>query len=134
MDGSMFRREIRIDGHDGGGTGFSGGAVILCALAALCVVVLNLMAATRAEASMRLARAAADETAGYYGACLEANRDIADLRASGKDWALEKTYRISDAQELTVRAGASGGAVTVYEWRSVPSGTWSGDQRLDVAK
>lgn len=107
---------------------------MLCALAALCVTVLNLLAISRAEASMRLSQAAADETAGYYAACLDANSDIAKLRTEQADGAFEKTYRISGAQELIVRAGMSGGNYTIYEWRSVPSGDWSPDPALDVAK
>lgn len=117
------------------GPRLSGGAILLCTLAALCVIVLNLLAISRVNASFRLAQAAAGETAGYYQACLEAERDLAAARETGDAVLFQKTYRISDVQVLTVEAEIFGGDYTVRTWQAGANPyDWTPDQDLDVMK
>lgn len=129
---SMFRREIKEPDPPAGG--ISGGAVILCALAALCIVTLDIMAAARVSGASRLTQASVQATEAYYAACLEANRDIADMRSAGTDVAVSRDYPISDTMSLHVRFRVSGGSYEILEWRSVNTGAWEPDTGLDVAK
>lgn len=130
---NLFRRDIRI--QESNTHGFApGGAIILCALAALCIVVLNLMAVVRVGASERLSAAAANETALYYQACLDANTAIANASHDGFSGVLDQTYRISDAQALHIEVSIENGAYEIREWKSVSTGDWDPDQTIDVAK
>ena len=117
--------------------GFSGGAILLCAVSALCVTALCLMALSRASASQRMARRAADEAAGYYAACMAADADIAAERAAGHASAVpfEGDYAISDTQSLHVEAEIGPGkAYRILEWRAVPVSDWAPDTGLGVAQ
>lgn len=120
---------------DAGGGLPSGGAGLLCAIAAVCMAALCVLALQAADSASKLSRACADECAGYYAACLEANRDLAGLRSAPGGGELDGAYKISDAQELQVRAAAyGGGSYEIYEWRSVPAGDWVPDDGLGVAQ
>lgn len=132
---NFYRQGATPRDESPGGLRLSGGAILLCTLAALCVIVLNLLAISRVNASFRLAQAAADETAGYYRACLEADRDIAAARETGDAVLFQKTYRISDVQVLTVEAEISGQDYTIRTWKAGDnSHDWTPDQGLDVVK
>ena len=117
------------------GIKLSGGSVLLCALAAVCVTALCLLAAARSGASMRLSQAAADVSAGYYAACLEANRDIASARENGDIAGIDRYYDISDRQALHVSVMFQpDGRYDILEWQSVVNGAWEPDTGLDVAQ
>lgn len=130
---NFYRRGVTPQDDNPDGPRLSGGAILLCTLAALCVIVLNLLAISRVNASLRLAQAAADETIGYYQACLEANRDLAAARETGDAISFQKTYRISDAQALTVEADVSDHDYQIKIWQAgVNLYDWTPDQELDV--
>lgn len=130
--GKSMRREPAP--LENGGGGVSGGAVLLAALAALCVVSLSLLSLARLSASEALARKAMDEAAGYYDACLAADSDIAALRAAGRETAFEAEYGISAAQDLHVAVDIhEDGSYTVLSWKAVSRGDWAPDGALGVA-
>ena len=129
MDGNW-----RKAGKNPGGGIPSGGAGLLCAMAAACMAALCLLALQASGSALELSRACAAETEGSYAACLEANRDLAGLRQDGGG-TLDRTYRISDAQELHVLAEAGAdGSYEIIEWRPAPSGDWVPDDGLGVAE
>lgn len=116
--------------------GVSGGAVILCALSALCVTALCLMALSKASSAAAISEQTAAEAAGYYAACLDADTDIADIRSRNMDGSLlfERDYMISDTQVLRVRVSIGPGVdYEILEWRAAPVSDWSPDTSLDVA-
>lgn len=130
---NFYRHGVTPQDDNSGGPRLSGGAILLCTLAALCVIVLNLLAISRVNASFRLARTAADETIGYYQACLEANRDLAAARETGDTISFQKIYRISDAQVLTVEADVSDHDHRIKTWQAgMNLYDWAPDQELDV--
>lgn len=127
-----FRRPP--DGAIGKTGGISGGAVLMCAAAALCVTALCLLSLARVQASSNLTEKAFAEASGYYDALLAANTDIADARLDGVEGTFRKTYPISDTQLLVVEAGITqDGRCSITECRAVPADTWSADSRLHVA-
>ena len=119
---------------ENGGGGVSGGAILLAALAALCVVSLSLLSLARLSASEALTRKALDEAAGYYNACLEANADIAAMRSAGLEKRYEGEYGISAAQDLHASVLIRGdGSYEILSWKAVPRGDWEPDGTLGVA-
>lgn len=117
------------------GIKLSGGSVLLCALAAVCVTALCLLAAARSGASMRLSQAAADVSEGYYSACLEANRDIANARENGDIAGLDRDYAISDKQALHVSViFGPDGRYEISDWQAIVNSDWSPDTSLGVAQ
>lgn len=113
----------------------SSGAVLLCSMAALCLVVLNLVALSTADGAKRLSDACVWNIENYYEACLEANKDIADARNDGFVGMYQNTYRITEAQSLRVAVAIfSDGTYEVMIWQQVRDGEWIPDLGLDVIK
>lgn len=113
---------------DGRPSGIGGGVLLLCCMSALCLAVLAMLAMSSARAHKAASDACLAETAGYYAACLEADRALASWRQAGGDGTFEERFHISDAQELHVLA-IDGDIVT---WAPVPSGGWEADEYIEV--
>ena len=81
IDKKMFRRD---PGKYERASGMPpGGAALMCAMAALCLSGLSLLSLNTAAAAKRLSDACVRNVQGYYGACLEADREIASHRSEG---------------------------------------------------
>lgn len=120
------------DSDNGRRGGAGGGTLLLCAVCALCLAVLAMLAMASARAHKAASDACLAETAGYYGACLEADRSLAAWRMSGEGAVFEALFRISDAQDLQVRAERVPGGVEIITWAPVPSGGWAADEYIEV--
>lgn len=113
--------------------GSGGGLLLLCAACALCLSVLAMLAMSSARAHKAASDACLAETAGYYAACLEADTWLALYRNGGESGRFERSFVISDAQDLHVVADVlEDGTVTVVTWAPVPSGGWETDDIIEV--
>ena len=115
------------------GNGSSSGAMLLMAMAALCLAVFSMLAMSSARAHKNLSDACLAETTGYYKACYEADADLAGLRSAGLDGEYEFTYVISDMQELVVSYSVHpDGSYEIHEWAPYPAGEWEEEEFIEV--
>lgn len=108
--------------------GAIGGGPLLMAAVSLCLAMLAMLGAYQASAHEKLSAGCAAEAAAWYGACLEADRELAALRADAPDgtvlWFSEE-YPISDTQALQVGYSVlPDGSYEIERWQSVPAGEW----------
>lgn len=122
---------VPISGPERHGAG--GGMLLLCAVCALCLAVLAMLSMSSARAHKAASDACLAETAGYYAACLEADQELAAWRAAGNTGIFERSFRISEAQDLHVRAVAyMDGHLGIETWAPVPSGGWETEEIIEV--
>lgn len=115
------------------GSGSSSGAMLLMAMAALCLAVFSMLAMSSARAHRNLSDACLSETAGYYRACREADADLAGIRAAGLAGDYEFAYAISDMQELAVSYSVDAdGSYEIHEWAPRPAGKWEEEEFIEV--
>ena len=113
--------------------GAGGGMLLLCAVCALCLAVLAMLSMSSARAHKAASDACLAETAGYYGACLEADAGLAAWRAEGNTGIFERSFFISDAQDLHVVASVGPDGVSeIVTWAPVPSGGWETEEIIEV--
>lgn len=125
LSGDAGREEAR------GGAG--GGLLLLCAVSALCLAVLAMLAMSSAASHKAVSDACLAETDGYYRACLEADRELARRRQDRETGLFHGTYGISGSQELLVEFEVfPDGSYEVHVWSPVPSGGWEEDTSLEV--
>lgn len=114
-------------------TGSSLGAMLLMAMAALCLAVFSMLAMSSARAHKSVSDACLSETAGYYEACALADAELAGLRSSGSTGEYDFTYPISDMQDLRVSYRIyDGGRYDIYEWAPYPAGEWEEEEFIEV--
>lgn len=113
--------------------GAGGGMLLLCTVCALCLAVLAMLSMSAARAHKAASDACLAETAGYYAACLEADTAIAGWLSDGNAGIFERSFTISDAQDLHVIAISCGdGRFEIDTWAPVPSGGWETEEIIEV--
>lgn len=108
----------------------AGGAMLVTAMAALCMASMSMLAMASAREASRLSLKCAEPAMAYHAAKFEADRDVAAARAA-RDGTLDKTYKISDSLELHVTAVIEDGTADVI-YKAMPAGGWAPDDGMEL--